>query len=81
MRPTPVRWIDIRQQTNAAMRLEKQTRFVNKEVTKCGTKPKRKNAASHTAKQSAGRVVGMVVASRHLRHMAIALPRQARNPR
>ena len=59
------------------MRLEKQARFVNKEVTKCGMEPKRKNAASHPAKQPAGRVV----ADRRLRHMAIALPRQARNPR
>ena len=63
------------------MRLEKQARFVNKEVTKCGTEPKRKNAASHPAKQPAGRVVGRVVAGLRLRHMAIALPRQARNPR
>ena len=81
MRPSPVSWIDIHQQKNAAMRLEKQARFVNKEVTKCGTELKRKNAASHPAKQPAGRVVGRVVAGRRLRHMEIALPRQARNPR
>ena len=58
------------------MRLEKQARFVNKEVTKCGKEQKRKNAANHPTKQPAGRVV----AGRRLRHMAIALPRQARNP-
>ena len=80
MRPSPVRWIDIHQQKNAAMRLEKQARFVNKEVTKCGTEPKRKNAASHPANQPAGRVVGRVLAGRRLQHMAIALPRQAQNP-
>ena len=77
MRPYPVRWIDIHQQKNAAMRLEKQARFVNKEVTKCGTEPKRKNAASHPAKQPAGRVL----ADHLLRHVAIDLPRQAQNPR
>ena len=81
MRPSPVRWIDIHQQKNAAMRLEKQARFVNKEVTKCGTRPKRKNVASHPTKQPAGRVVGRVVAGLRLRHMAIALPRRAQNPR
>ncbi|MEC7212279.1 MAG: hypothetical protein VXW25_09770, partial [Pseudomonadota bacterium] len=59
------------------MRLEKQARFVNKEVTKCGTEPKRKNAASHPAKQPAGQLV----AGHRLRHMAIALPRQAQKPR
>ena len=67
------------------MRLEKQARFVNKEVTKCGTEPKRKNAPSHTAKQPADRVVvGAVVrgaASHPLWHMEITLPRQAQNPR
>ena len=57
------------------MRLEKQARFVNKEVTKCGTEPKRKDAASHPAKQPAG----WVAADHRLRHMAIALPRQAQN--
>ena len=63
------------------MRLEKQARFVNKEVTKCGTEPKRKNAESHPTKQPADRVVGRVLVGRRLRHKAIALPRQARNPR
>ena len=63
------------------MRLEKQARFVNKEVTKCGTEPKRKNAASHPAKQPAVRVDGRAVAGHRLQHMEIALPLQAQNPR
>jgi len=81
MHPSPVSWINIDQQKNTAMRLEKQARFVNKEVTKCGTETKRKSAASYPAKQSEGPVVGRVVAGHRLRHMAIALTRQVRNPR
>ena len=63
------------------MRLKKRARFVNKEVTKCGTEPKRKNAASHRTKQPAYRVVCRVVEGNCLQHMVIALLRQARNPR
>ena len=55
------------------MRLKKQARFVNKEVTKCGTEQKIKNAASHPAKQPADRVVGRVVAGHRLPHMEIVL--------
>ena len=51
------------------MRLEKRARFVNKEVTKCGREPKRKNAASHPTKQPADRVV----AGHRLGHMAFVL--------
>ena len=59
------------------MRLEKQACFVNKEVTKCATEPKRKNAASYHAKQPAARVA----ADQRLQHTEIALSFQGQNPR